>query len=131
MPRAVGTGRGSRSMSSASRRGQGRQVRRQVVAHQADVVHALAALGQEAGHAALRVRWLHQLDARGAAVAGRQEAESDALLREVERGSLGPPAEEALVARQRLVDRAHHDGDVVDGPMVTADTRPRRHAARR
>ena len=86
--------RGSRSMSSASRRGQGGEVRRQVVAHQADMVHAFATRGQEAGDAALRIRWLHQLDARGGSVAGRQEAESNALLREVERGAFGPPGEE-------------------------------------
>ena len=74
-------GRGSRSISSASAAASGLEVAGQVVAAQADVVQPLAARRQEAGHAALVVGRLDQLDLRRRPEAGRQEAEADVLAR--------------------------------------------------
>ena len=65
-------------------RGQRGEVSRQVVAHQADMVHTFAPFREEAGDTPGRVDGLHELDARCRPVPGGQEAEAHALLRKVE-----------------------------------------------
>jgi succinyl-CoA synthetase alpha subunit len=90
------------------------EVAGQVVAGEADVVQTLATGRQEAGHAALVIGGLDQLDL-GASPGGRkQEAEARVLRGEAAGRVDGLPTEEGPIARERLVDRAHHDGDVVD-----------------
>src|SRR5712692_251835 len=77
---------------------------------EAHVMEPFAALGEEAGHPALRARGLEELDL---AVAGRQQRRPHALVRDLRLAQEGQPervAPEAIRPREAL----DHDADVVD-----------------
>ena len=63
-----------------------------------------------------RVGRLDQLEAGGRPGAGRQEQEASVLRGELDHLPLRLEAEQRAIARERRLDAAHHDRDVVDGP---------------
>src|SRR5688500_9651444 len=97
-------------------RGQRLQGGRQVISQKADVVEALVSLGEKASDPALRIDRLDELDERRGVGPGWDEAEAHPLGGEDERVAVWLEAEELPVTRQRVVDRAHDDRDVMDGP---------------
>ena len=74
------------------------------------VVHALATGGKEPRHTGRVVRRLHELDL---GLAHAEERDAHAVGRDVEHGLERQP-EDVAVERQRLLDRADDDRDVMD-----------------